>query len=375
MKKNNYFFSLLVLSVVFVSGCIDLGGIFGSNVINVQQTTIPNSERDPLIIKSATTLPTGLVLPDQDVKLITILQNKDNLKIAHNVFVDLFNPSIFKCIYPDGSFAGGRPCVTEDIKFSRANWNNLLPGEESQVIFNLKSPSENEIAGIKQTTTLDYKASYDFESSLSYVVPVVDVQEIISRQQANEKTTVQISKSHSTGPVQIDAELQGAQYILDGQKAVMLFKIKNVGSGTLKDSVIENTIGLEERGASEFWGDIVKKVIGFLAAAGSQESTTNEQRIIKGFIIKFPDDFQLVNWPGKDTKDPLFACDTTTKVCTNVKPIPIFKDESRVSMRFEVLSSLPDGTPFRSYSIVAVTGYTYELRNSISITVNPFQNV
>ncbi len=172
-------------------------------------------------------------------------------------------------------------------------------------------------------------------------MPAVDTQEIIKRQRSGDKTELFTTKSHGSGPVQIDAELQGAPYILSNLEAVLYFKIKNRGSGTLVKSQVDN---------------------------GKME-------------ILFPLEFEVVR--GQHSEK--FDCQLTAggTLCTNnvvknnqdLGTIPLYRDESRSSLRFTVRLKAPLLEPFRSYPITATVKYNYELRNDIGITVNPFQNV
>ncbi|MCX6815563.1 MAG: hypothetical protein NT120_01795 [Candidatus Aenigmarchaeota archaeon] len=385
MKKIAY---LMVLALVLVSGCVIPGDIFGSNVLNVQQNTVQNGEKDVVVLTKAETIPTSTVLPDQDVALYFIVQNKDTMKTARKVFIDLFNPSIFKCVDKSTLVSTfHEQCESTDTRYTKAGEEDLLPGEQAQVKFNLRSPSQTEIGGIKQTTDLNYEISYDFLSSLSYVVPVVDMQEVINRQQSNEKTTVQISKSYSSGPLQVDVEMLGAPYILNNNNAVLLFTIKNVGSGTPKGSNITTPQAYRLSGQISDIGDLFNKIANVLNGLDKTNypsidslQLNGEPMVDQGLMIVFPPEFELIEWPGGskvggEKEDALFHCDTSTNICINKRDISIFRDASRVSMRFTIHPTMPADTPFRSYSILALLGYTYELRNSISMTVNPFQNV
>lgn len=273
--------------------------------------------------------------------------------MAENVIVDLYNAPSFKNPSPPYTLCNTVGCLPIPCnKNSPCRSNNpgsppLLPGEERQIKVYLKSPSESDIAGIKTDTSLDYKVDYGFEAAFVYIVPVVNLEEIIKRQRANERADVIFSKSHSSGPIKIDAELIGAKYILANQPAVLSFKIKNIGSGTLQDSKIEETL------------------IGPVLT-----------RIPTGLSIRFPKG--LVNNINDIKEKPEnFECTELADEfrCYNTQDIEIFKDESRTSIRFKINPPLPQDVPLRSYTIVATAGYTYELRNSVKVTVNPFQNV
>jgi hypothetical protein len=239
-----------------------------------------------------------------------------------------------------------------------------LPGEQSvpPVTFQLKAPTQAEIAGIKTDTELNIKTNYDFDGSFVYIIPVVNIEEIIRLQTEGKKLTIEESKMHSSGPVMIDAEFIGAKYILSStegsstppQKSIINFKITNTGKGSIKDSKIEIS------------------TVDFGTSPDELANPPDNSATRKGIFIIFPEDLEVKEVPGN------FECAQLglgTR-CRNKVTIQIFKDESRVSMRFGVVPKLlPVGTPFRSTTIKAFVWYNYELRNTVSITINPFQNV
>ena len=343
MNRHYILILLAILAVVFISGCTGLpSDIFGSSILSIQQNVVQENPRDVLVIKNAQLIPSSPLLPDQDTTLTLILENKDNTKTADNVIVDLYNAPSFKNSLGGGSCntIGCLPseCSKNDPCRTVGSHPSILPGEQRQITFKLKSPSESDIAGIKTETSLDYKAEYDFQSALVYTVPVVNLDEIIKRQRANEKTTLEFSKSHSSGPLKIDVEMIGAPYILSGQNAVVSFKINNIGGGTVKDSKIER------------W------------AAGPNPSAVD-----RGLVIMLPNEFSVVEKPEN------FEC--AANRCYNTRPIDIFRDQTMTSMRFTISPPSLLDVPLKSYTITAFVGYVYEMRDSIKVTVNPFQNV
>ncbi len=438
---------LLILSLIFVSGCTGLPNVFGGDVISLQKTVVTENPRDAVVVPSIVTLPSPPFLPNQGITISMLVENQDKLKDARNVKVDLFNAPTFKSAStgelcnrqssgagttgstgspdlsviqdsdrqhvgtacsdnagnvigvcrsvsiqecPGGIFLPGRcpgssdircctgsssivtPSPTQTFVTSAPNtcqpdlcgptgpFCTLLPGEQKQIRFQLKAPSESEIANIQTKTSLDIKTNYDFDGSLVYITPVVNVDEIVRLQTQGKRLTVEESKLQGSGPILIDVELLGAPYILSGsdpntppQKSIMTFTIKNTGRGSLLNSIIETS-------------NINPGTVTDLDALRQQPGN-------KGLVIIFPREFVQVR-PSSDN----FNCAGTPlgTVCVNTKDILVFKDQSRVSMRFEIQpAQLPPGTPFRSYTTKAFVWYNYELRDMVEVTINPFQNV
>jgi hypothetical protein len=436
---------LLLIPLLLVSGCISLDGIFGSDVLNIQQTVLQSGKSDILLVRDAFIIPTPPLLPDQSVPLSFTLENQDTVKTAENVVIDLFNAPTFR------DSVGNSLCNQVKCKpnlCSTTNACSLLAGEQKQINIDMTSPKESEIAGIKTDTSFDYKINYDSDGSLIYTIPAVNYDEVVKLQRANKKQTLQIAKSYGPGPMQIDVELLGAQYILAGQDAILLFKLHNDGSGTVKDSKIgcnqDNfktvvsspitgmavggytgaviaqggtgpqtgsmcTTSDGKIGSCQFVSDCPGPIFsGYQSMPGYCTDPSSDYDIIQccvpsqssvtgttptqvtaqescnrgGMIIKFPAGVNLPELKSDGTiENSLFTCqvDQTTggHICVNKKNIDIFKDESRVSLRFRInipKTQLGDA-PFKSYTIQAYVYYVYELRNSVSVTINPFQNV
>ena len=363
---------LLVGLVVLASGCVGIPDIFGRDVISIQQSVVENGVKDVIAVRDIYTIPKSPLLPDQQVILSFLLENRDAVK-SSQAYVDLFNAPTMRDLQdrPCNFYAAtgytpntlgigtplppepppnGVPALPSSKRFCTPDQCGvdtggcpILPGEEKPVNIPMKTPTESDIKSIRTQTKLDFKTTYDFEGALSYIVPAVNSDEITKRQRAGEKTNLFTTKSHSSGPVQIDVELQGAPYMLNNFEAVMLFKINNRGSGTLVKSQIES---------------------------GSME-------------ILFPPEFDVIN----DRHSEKFTCNpdalTGGMRCVNdggkLGPaegiIPIYRDESRSSLRFSVKLREPLEEPFRSYQITSTVHYSYELRSSMDLTINPFNNV
>lgn len=391
---------MIIALLVVVSGCIALPNVFGNDVINIQQSTTQNGARDILIVKDVQTIPKSPLLPNQQLLMSLIVENKDRLKTAQNVRVDLFNAPLLRSVSNDPNL-NNKPCNLYAVQSADAGATvkaaycnqciadghsgicarddgtyaecvdsgqctsgtfqtceytpglpsyqrycfpdqcgiigcNVLPGEEKPITFVMKTPTQDDIKNIKTDVTMSFKTTYTSDGSLTYIVPAVNMAEIIKRQRSGDKTNLATSKSFGSGPVQIDAELQGAQYILDSYDAMIFFTIKNVGSGTLVGSQIDQ---------------------GKLS-------------------ITFPPDFDVA---GPQDKFTCISNSDGSTTCTNSVPgtgvIPLYRDQSRSSLRFSIRLHNQLQEPFRSYQITAAVKYDYELRNSLDMTINPFQNV
>lgn len=347
----------LMIPVIFISGC-SIPNVFGGDVLKVSERSVHDGTKDILIIKDVETIPRSPILPGQQITFSFVLENRDKLKSAENVKIDLFNAPGFRAVSGDGT--AGELCNTgsclpegDGAECTGANGCEILPGEEKLIIYRLTAPTKEEIVNVKTQTKLDFRVEYSFDATLNFIMPVVNIDEIEKRQRAGDTTTLLISRSHSSGPLEIDVEVQGAPYFLWKTEGVLLFKIRNRGSGTVVDSEIPKY-------------------------EGSPEKLEDDRA--KGMRIEFD---SAVAVKDDDTSTPLleanklFTC-TTNGICVNTRRgIQLFRDESRTSMRFvlDTRSALKDEIPFKSLEVKAKVNYDYELRGSKDITINPFENV
>lgn len=372
---------ILLLLVVFVSGCTLPFNPFGGDVVDVTTSVINEGPSDLVVIKDSIAIPHPPLLPNQNFIFSFVVENRDNMKSADNVVIDLYNAPLIKdshtkeiCNVYDPNKKPCTPRQGECIEqcelnpCTDSNKCSILPGEEKSINFDLLTPSEKEIVNIMTDISLNYKVKYSSGGSLLYVVPIINKDEIIKRQRAGEKTTLTVSKSLGSGPVKVDVELYGAPYILGGESATFLFKLRNAGSGTLEENNAIKIGNMKIIFPMDIFEVSNSEITSALSTPGEepQKVTSLGQNIAD---------------QTQTTDKPWFTCikennnEIESVVCTNNREIPLYKDESRGSLRFEISPARNIDEPFRSFSIYATVVYNYELRDSYKISVNPFQNV
>lgn len=444
---------VLLLIAVFAAGCVQQLPTFGLDAISIVRDTSVEGERNVLVITDKLTIPKSPVLTDQSVQFSFLLENKDVAKPAKQVEIDLFDAPLMK--NPDGrlcTVSGTKNCVPRGCSpGQRCFLTDLLPGEQRQVLFDMFSPTQGQIGGIKTDLKMNLLVRYNFEGSTSFTVPVVNVNEILARQRAGDKIKVDVVKSIGSGPIQVDPELFGSAYILSGQSGTFLFVVKNQGKGNLPESKVPSRklclyFPTEFFGSSTYLtspdgigycadGSIKPKdgacplpgsVPGFGAAiiAKIAPGLLTEKPLITGYATDGTDEPPPPEQPASPAKpecsceydigsdssyctsvcgskagqacktvdecresQKLFNCvhisqapegldclDRTLKdkiVCYNERPIELFRDESRTSMRFSIHKIKELSEPFRSMTLLANIKYPYELRDSFEVTVIP----
>jgi len=488
-------FVVLLSAVVFVSGCAGIPNIFGSDVISVQTRSIEEGTKDILVVKNILTIPNSPVLPDQEVVLSFVIQNKDKLREAKNVRVDLFNAPGFRNSAGVNCNSGANACLSQNDDgldvCTLKNPCTIMPGEERPIQFKLRAPTKSQIANIKTQVNLDFKVLYDYDSSISFVIPAVNKEEVLRRQREGQKLDMIFDKAFSSGPLRVDVEPLGANFILDDYETVLLFTVKNSGSGTVVGSAIGKASPFETAGGQiPVTGAVTGLPVTGAAAAGQTDDSECKaekgtcidltQADCDGYLMRdvcvnypvnvkccIPDPatttcsgcirYENLYWcynsegygycvaggstclsgyqatadcsyesggqPGQSSAPTQPAAQQTAvqartqlgrqgieitfppqidvndaklsgniftsqvnaageKVYRNTKQeIQLFRDRTQTSMSFSLRLS-PDtvrdfrenNVPFRSYNIKATIYYTYELRNSVAVTINMFEN-
>ena len=439
--------SLSIIAILLVSGCVQLSGIFGGDVLSISKKISEEGLKDVVVIKDATSIPRSPALPDQPVLFTFILENVDKAESARSVYVELFNAPLFKAydqnLGPKSPLCNqGSTCQPDICGKSRPC--EIFPGEQRSINFQLLAPTESEIARIKTDTELSYKATYKFKGNLLYTIPVVNQKEIEISQRQGRSIGLTEQVTHGSGPVQIDVQLFGTPYLLSGFSGTFIFNVKNKGKGNIVNSQIEARklvieFPRELFGASskltvdgrDFWvrgtdtplrdlatadvvrgnlitGNLMENIDGitewylckstgeagiyyycnepknpvqpclgsdmivssFPSQGTCEQSRSQQTEVINPFAVDLP-----VLSQSAPTEGPRFQCTVeASKVkCTNTKPIQLFRDETRTTLRFQISRIVDISEPFKTYLINAYVDYDYELRSSFPITIRPFE--
>ncbi|MCD6381937.1 MAG: hypothetical protein J7L43_03085 [Candidatus Aenigmarchaeota archaeon] len=292
---------LLALIIVASSGCVEN---------QIPELNVNKKEKvetaDVLLIKDVKIVPEAPIFPDTTVELIITIQNIDDKKsIPYKV--ELFNPSIFT------------------IEKSSGTSGELLPQGEKVIDFVLKVPKEK----VKITPTVNFRILYNFSTSTTYDVVVVNMAQIKQAQLAGKPVSFDIEKSIGSGPIKVDISLKGSSYLIAGQKGVLSIVVQNKGSGFLKEGKIKkNKLKLT----------LINKGINDI------ESTTKKFEIIKsGSTFSY----------GYNKDDIEMMERSTSPILLKI--------------------TAPSVDLYKTYTFLANVSYTYEIRGSKEIPITPLE--
>ena len=221
LAESHAIILLFLILLVSSSLCIDIMNIGGIEFQNVQTTEKTEKKTsDVIVIKRVETIPKPPVLPDDSVELYITLANNDEQETIKGS-VELFDYSIFI------------PLDATKKDFT------LLPLAEKVIKFSLKAPSAEQIANVKVTPRVSFRVNYTFTGVTTYEIVVVNYEEIKKYQQAGKTLNLVTNKIIGSGPIKIDAELVGSDFILAERSGTLKFTVRNEGTGDLKGNKIE----------------------------------------------------------------------------------------------------------------------------------------
>lgn len=310
---------LVLCMLVLSAGCTQLPFV-GQDVIKVSNPTSQDGPGDVLVIKNIDTLPHTPVVPGQKMILSFVVENTDTLRTANNVRISLYDAPLFK----DGKdryYCNDQPCKSIECPDSCS----ILPGEQKLITFDLMAPSSDAIAGIITDATINFKVQYDFNTSTIYRVAVVNMDEIKLRQRAGETISIEAPQVYGSGPVRVNAELRGSPFILSEYEGSLIFTVKDTGSGTIENGKIK----------------------------------------VNDFSITLP--AGILN---NEAQKEIFG-ECTSECINSKKELEIFK-KSSIPLIFRI-GSVKISEPFKTYDIRANVKYTYELRDSVKVSISPIR--
>ncbi len=395
MKHAKIIFLLTV--IVAISGCTIPSDLFGKREIKVDVKTTEEGFRDILVLKDIKTIPTSPVLPDQQMILTFIIENRDKEKVARDVKAVIFDSSAFRQIgLADQCYDDSHKCT-------------ILPGEQKMITFNLRAPTMTQTGGVKISQRISFRVEYVYTGATLQDVLVVKLDEIISRMRQGETISLKKEDVHGSGPLQIMAGIKGAEYTLPDLDATFEFTIMSKGDksqGSVRDSRI-GPRGFSITFPRSMFGSNTK-IISPGGQTGTQVSHSNDDVgcncINSQTCSSVQGEYTLVagykQYSGPVTRTN--PCETNGQgncslgmsdgncltdsqrealtltfhcseqgVCWNVKSIPLYKGDS-IPLLFRITRVGSIQEPYRTFSIRANVEYTYELRNSVDIVVNPF---
>jgi predicted small secreted protein len=324
----------LLLSVALVAGCVNqLSSIsgFGSDVITPSRTLTSGTATDIILIDRITSSPESTVNPEQTVRVFMTASSREiDPRRTTSVQVQLFDAFVFKSAETQPQLCNAIPsgCTSVQEQCTALNKCTFATDQTRQIQWVLLAPTTAEIANIATRGTLAYRLLYDYSSSTNFDVLIVSEDEILRLQQQGQTLSVPLQETRGSGPIILEFS-QASAFALPKSTLFITVKAHNVGSG----GPLNSTIGV---------GNLTVEIPTSLTSS---------------YYVRASD----------FTCSPAF--DKT--VCTNKEKIQLIKKES-IPFLFELQNVVPDlAVPHRTFTLSATVSYNYEIRNSLTLTIQP----
>ncbi len=346
--KRSFILVSLIVSVVFLSGCVIPSA--PSVPITVNQKNQNDNTADILIVQNEATYPSQPIYPNSKFTFSFDVKNVHNSAVAKCLHVRLYDKSIFKFQSNnpnnnDKTVSSDCTGAEKEISDDVVNKGNVYPGASKRIIFNLISPSADEIGNLKITPTISYRFTYDFTANTIYQIVIVDGQYLATLQQAGKSVTANPINSIGPGPFKVHMNLLNRDhFVLSGSTGQLEVKIKNEGQGE----------------SSSNWGGSIDKN-SLILGIPEEIYSNNMYKGVEGNFgeIACPDDYG-----------------SNYKCITNKDKINLYQGSSApLILRFEApkINNKGSKVPYKIYTFRATMNYQYLMDRSYSIEVNPHE--
>ncbi len=239
--KNVYFVIPLLAAVVLLSGCSIFPGSGGGTGVKVS---------DVIVLKSLDVYPSTTVKSNQDIRIVTYVENQGSEKIplqgqTGEVIVNLFD-------YCADKFDITVNCAgTTTNDASTCNVGNLLPKESKEVSWVLRPKNVGDLG-----VSCDLKASVEYsyktrgETSISFI----NSQEMQRQIERGEFRSVNSQTNKGNGPVKVFVQVEDRQPIPTSSTGTVPIVLKVVNEG--RGFVVGNNVSLKSTNilGSDFYG-------------------------------------------------------------------------------------------------------------------------
>ncbi|RLJ02507.1 MAG: hypothetical protein DRP10_01135 [Candidatus Aenigmatarchaeota archaeon] len=224
------FFGILLVSLVFVSGCtmpdsIPVGGKYckAIGLCTVEEKTVEIP--DVIVIKNIDipVVRDGRIGPNREIDIFVTLENRDQDKPITLTYVGI-NPGIFKCV----------ECEKTNEKIN--------PGQEKTFSFKLTSPDNSGTMALPGH--LEVSVKYEYTSTRLATITYINKNTYIEYLQSGGKIPVDIINVPSDGPVELYLDIskikqpviiedESTKTSLEEGKYQIYLEVMNKGSGEI----------------------------------------------------------------------------------------------------------------------------------------------
>ncbi len=324
---KNVLIILALVSVVFVSGCIDQGDLF-SGLVGPSGVDTETLSTDILSVKNVNIIPTPPITSGSSFTLTFEVENVDDINTVKDVEITKVDSGLCEFDRSNDEYKGD-DAVT------------LVPQQVQYVEWIFNAPSQEKTGNLPVACPIKYKVAYDFEANSQVDFSVMSKEKLETLQRAGESPSFKSSQVVGRGPVKVFFDFGAAQPVKESTPFQMYLTIKDQGTGLIEGGDIGS-------------GDLILIVPKHMAAEKTQD-------LVPGTTLICYDQFKLKGLTDDDNA-----------VFENTEEIPIVKRKSpKIVCEFKSPSQGRMDSDERTYYFTAKLGYRYFIDRENEISVKP----
>ncbi len=219
----------LVSMVVFISGCVEGGGLAGLMGVGDQEVEDPD---DVLVVENRMVNP-STVNAENQFEFSFELTNLFEAESARDVEVRLYDSGMCD------------PIQGEDPQ--AMDGRNIFEGATRVIEWSLQAPTNTELGNMAGSCPLKYYVKYRFDAYSRSDVYIMG--EDVSRD--SDVASVSPTTSKARGPLKVDIDFSGQQPFRYGSPVPFQIRLRNAGDGDLDDLKPDDVSILLDHGETE----------------------------------------------------------------------------------------------------------------------------
>ena len=227
MRFQKFAFSIIILliPVLFVSGCVEGGDIFSA--FTGQQKTV-SASKDVLEVQDIQAIPDPVTADSTftiTFKVTNVGDASEGSKEARDVQVTAYDWG--RCHPLDKN---GKEITDASIDaFSEPAV--IYPGSSEVVEWNFRAPTNEELGRMDGNCPIRFKVNYTYDAYTTADLSIISRERMKGAYRSGESVTVSPVQTQSRGPIKIDLSFDVQQPVTEGLVVPVLVKVKDVGSG------------------------------------------------------------------------------------------------------------------------------------------------
>jgi len=231
---------LTLVLITFISGCT-IPDVLKQVMPGFEEQEVKELPPDIITIQNLNVIPTPPINAEDQFSVSFIVKNQDDINDVDNVEYNLFDTGLCNL-------------TADSTNRNQGSLNTLVPLQEEFIEWDLKAPTNDQIAQISTRCPIRFKIDYDFISRSQIDVVVIDEERLKELQRSGEGATFTPTLTVGRGPVKIYLSFGASLPLKEGNTLPLYLMVEDKGNG-LFGQIEEGTLTIEATGFSVVEGN------------------------------------------------------------------------------------------------------------------------